>query len=81
MSNVIKKKKKTLLDKLVAKVKTASAPHEPVDSVGSLPFCDYSTEADDAEAAAIALRRDELRASQHGNTDATVTIRGRNANV
>ena len=69
MGSVVEKKKKTLLDRLLSKVKPGSQ-QETMD----LAVSDFeSGDIDLEEIALIESRREMLRAEKHNNSDAVVT--------
>ena len=67
---VVKKKKKTMLGKLLSKLRTASSSHNPIDSC--IPFIFNDDAVDRDTATAIASRRTDIRNAKHDNTDAMV---------
>ena len=76
MDSVIKKKKKSLLPRIIGRIKNDSSPHGQDGVVSDIPLDDVSTNSDDI--VTIASRRNELKKAKHGNTDAVVTFNGNN---
>jgi len=72
MSNVIKKKKKSLLSRIIGKIKGGSFQHGQDDFTSDVPLNDICTNGEDINA--IESRRNELRAAKHGNSDAMVNF-------
>jgi hypothetical protein len=72
MSSVIAKKKKTLLDKILEKVKKNILPSEQGGINCDIPLADVWT--DDEEKNTIISRRSELKTILHGNSDAVITF-------
>jgi len=74
MGNVVKKKKKSLFARIFEKTKNAPLPYEQEGMTFGVPLDDVRTDED--EAVAIAQRREELRVTRFGNSDAVVTFDG-----
>jgi len=74
MRGVVKKKRKSLFARIFGERKSNPSPSEQEGVGFDLLLGDVRT--DDDEAAAIEARRNELRATRHGNSDATVTFNG-----
>lgn len=70
MSSVIKKKKKSLLAKIIGGIKAGPLPNEEGNFASDIPLDDVCIA--DGDAALIASRRNDLRAGRHGNSDAMV---------
>jgi len=75
MSSVIKKKKKTLLEKIIGKIKADPLPNEERNFASDVLLNDIRI--NDGDAAFIASRRNDLRAGRHGNSDAMVIFEGK----
>jgi hypothetical protein len=73
MSSVVKKKKKTLIAKIIEKAKGESNPQEQEGIALDIPLSDTRTNGVDMET--ILSRRNELRAMQHSNSDVMVQSR------
>lgn len=73
MVSVVKRKNKSLLAKIIEKIKSERFPPEQCLAL-DIPFSDIRLGDDIANS--IASRRAELRTAKHGNTDAVVTFRG-----
>ena len=71
---VIKKKRKTLLARILGYFKSDSLPSKQDGNEPDVPLDDVRTDADDV--AVIAARRDELRAARHGRSNAAITFDG-----
>ncbi len=72
MSSVIKKKRKTLLENILGKIKPNLSSIEKRDIKCNIPLND--ARIDDVEIAIITSRRNELRNVKHGNSDAIVVF-------
>ena len=70
MSSVVKKKKKTLLEKIFRKIKPELFSNAQRDIDCNIPFYDIRTESGDI--ATIASRRNELKSANQCNFDAMV---------
>ena len=79
MSSVIKKKNKSLLAKIIVGIKADPLPSEQGIFASDVPLDDVCI--DDCDAALIASRRNDLRTTKHGNSDAMVIFEGKNVNV
>jgi len=75
MNGVVKKKKKAMLLKIIAKNKRNSSPHEQEYITSGVPLNDIRIEIKDI--VAIASRRKELKAAKH-SFDAMVTFESGN---
>jgi hypothetical protein len=75
MSSVIKKKKKTMLGKILNKIKVKPLPSEQEGINNNVPLADIRI--DSGEIATIALKRDELKTAKQNNSNAMVTFNDR----
>jgi len=76
MGCVIKKKKKSVFDKIIGKIKSDPIPSGQGDITFNISLDDISADNDDV--AAITLRRNELRAGKFDNSDAMVSFENNN---
>jgi len=76
MGNVIKKKKKSLLSRIIGKIKSDSLTHVQDGFASDVPLNESRTNGEDITA--IESRRNELRIDKHGNSDAMVNFGGSN---
>ena len=74
MGSVIKKKKKTLLVKIIEKIKHTSLSDEKRDIEINIPLDDIRTDSNDI--ITIASRRNDLKNKKHDNSDAMVIFSG-----
>ena len=72
MSSVVKNKEKPLLSKIAEKIKPESSPQDQKAFASDIPIDDIRI--DEADAAVIESRRNELRSVKHGNSEAMVTL-------
>jgi len=70
MSGVVKKKKKSLLARIIKELKLSSSGEKQLPD--DVPFDDVRTNDDDL--VVIATRREEIRVAKHDNTDVTVAF-------
>jgi len=73
MGGVFKKKKKSLLAKIIGKIKGEPMSFEQRDISPDVTFNDIRTDDDVSDA--IASRRNELKAAKHDNSDVAVIMR------
>ena len=74
MSSVIGKKKQTLLEKFIGKIKAEPLMNEQRDMDGNIPLADIYINDDDMQT--IVSRRKELRTSKHDNKNVKVIFNG-----
>jgi len=71
MNSVVKKKKESLLARKIGKIKS-DIPYEKRDINSNIPLGESSI--DEKDIAAIKLRRNELLAANHENSNVILTI-------
>jgi len=75
MNPIIKKKKISLIEKIIGKIKS-DLSYEQRDINSNIPL--GNSLIDDKDIAAIELRRKELLAANHGNTNVILSINDKN---
>jgi hypothetical protein len=76
MNSVIKKTKKTLLTKIIGKIKADPLSNDKRDMDYIIPLDNNRTYNEDM--ALIAFRRNELKSVKHDGSDTMVTVRDNN---
>jgi len=72
MKSVVKRKRKSILQRIVGKVKENSSTHEQDSSVSDVPLDDIRMCMSDM--ASISTRRNELKKTKHSKTDTIVSF-------